>query len=232
MADLIGIVGETGSGKSTSIRNLDPKETFIINVAGKALPFRGFKRNYRPLVKEGDVFVGNLYNTSDVNKIGQVLKLVNKSRPEIKQVIIEDAQYLMAFEAMDRCDEKSYDKFVQIASHFYSIIKEAMAMRENLKVVVITHSENIGDGMNPRYKMKTIGKMIDNMITLEGLFTYVLFTKVIIDPADDTITHRFITQSDGMNTAKTPMGCFEELYIDNDLQYVLQKIDEYNEFDE
>lgn len=232
MADLIGIVGETGSGKSTSIRNLNPKETFIINVAGKALPFRGSRKNYRPLIKEGDVFVGNLYNTSDVAKIGSVLKLINKQRPEIRTVIIEDAQYIMSFEAMDRAEEKSYDKFVQIASHFYSVLKEAMGMRENMNIVIINHSENAGDVMNPKYKMKTIGKMIDNMITLEGLFTYVLFTVVLTDPADDTITHRFVTQSDGTTTAKTPMGCFEELLIDNDLQYVLSKIDEYNEYDD
>lgn len=232
MADLIGIVGETGSGKSTSIRNLDPNETFIINVAGKALPIRGYRKNYKPLVREGEMFVGNLFNTSDVAKIGQVLKLVNQKRPEIKTVIIEDAQYLMAFEAMDRADEKNYDKFVQIASHFYSVIKESMNMREDLKVVIITHSENTGDALNPKYKMKTIGKMIDNMITLEGLFTYVLYTKLLVDPADDSISHKFITQSDGTTTAKTPMGCFDELMIDNDLQFVIDKINEYNGYDD
>lgn len=129
---------------------------------------------------------------------------------------------------MDRADEKSYDKFVQIASHFYSIIKESINMRDDLKVVITQHSDNAGDAMNPKYKMKTVGKMIDNMITLEGLFTYVLYTSIVVDQTDDTIQHRFITQSDGTNTAKTPMGCFEELYIDNDLKYVIDKIDEYN----
>ena len=97
MAELCAIVGNSGSGKSTSIRNLDPKSTFIINIAKKALPFKGFKKNYKPLIQgEDKKWTGNLYNTSDVTKIGQILKLVDKTRPEIKVVVLEDAQYLMA----------------------------------------------------------------------------------------------------------------------------------------
>ena len=98
MAELIGIVGNSGSGKSTSLRNLDPESTFIINVAGKPLPIKGFKKNYKALVMNPDTrkYDGNLYNTSDVSKIAQILKMVDKTRPEIKTVIIEDAQYIMA----------------------------------------------------------------------------------------------------------------------------------------
>lgn len=106
MAELAAIVGNSGQGKSTSIRTLDPTTTFIINVASKPLPFKGAKKNYKPLVKEGDKWVGNLYNTSDVSKINQILTMIDKTKPEIKTVIIEDAQYLMAFEAMDRANEK------------------------------------------------------------------------------------------------------------------------------
>lgn len=230
MADLIAVVGASGSGKSTSLRNLDPETTFIINVAGKPLPFKGFKKNYKQLVQNPETkkFEGNLYNTSDVAKIGQVLRVIDKTRPEIRTVVIEDAQYLMAFEAMDRASEKSYDKFTQIASNFYSVLKESMNMRDNLKVCVLTHSENTGDAINPSYKIKTIGKMLDNMITLEGLFTYVLFTELIKD-VDGNVEHKFITQSDGTTTAKTPMGCFSDFYIDNDLQFVIEQIDKYNE---
>lgn len=230
MADLIAVVGASGSGKSTSLRNLDPKTTFIINVAGKALPFKGFKKNYTLLKQNPETkkFSGNLYNTSDVIKIAQVLKVIDKTRPEIKTVILEDAQYLMSFEAMDRANEKSYDKFTQIASNFYSVLKEAMNMREDLKVCVLTHSENTGDGINPNYKIKTVGKMLDNMITLEGLFTYVLFTSLVKN-VDGDIEHKFITQSDGTTTAKTPMDCFKDFHIDNDLQFVIEQIDKYNE---
>lgn len=230
MADLIAVVGASGSGKSTSLRNLDPETTFIINVAGKPLPFKGFKKNYKQLVQNPETkkLEGNLYNTSDVAKIGQVLRVIDKTRPEIRTVIIEDAQYLMAFEAMDRASEKSYDKFTQIASNFYSVLKESMNMRDNLKVCVLTHSENTGDVVNPSYKIKTIGKMLDNMITLEGLFTYVLFTDLVKD-VDGNVEHKFITQSDGTTTAKTPMGCFDDFYVDNDLQFVIEQIDKYNE---
>ena len=229
MAELIAVVGKSGSGKSTSLRNINPEETFIINVAGKPLPIRGYKKKYSPLVKTESGFEGNLYNTSDVSNITKILKIVEKTRPEIKQIIIEDAQYLMAFEAMDRAEEKNYDKFVQIAKHFYSVLKESMNMREDLKIIVLSHSENLGDAMNPDYKMKTIGKMLDNMVTIEGLFTYVLFTTIVTDPADDSISYKFVTNSDGTTTAKTPMGMFEELLIDNDLQIVIDKINEYNE---
>lgn len=108
MAVLGAIVGESGSGKSTSLRNLDPKKTFIINVANKPLPIRGYKKNYTPLVQDPKTkaFSGNLYNTSNIDKINNVIKLINSVMPHIKQIIIDDSQYLMAFEAMDKAMEK------------------------------------------------------------------------------------------------------------------------------
>lgn len=107
MADLIAVVGDSGSGKSTSLRNLDPKSTFIINVAGKPLPIKGWKKNYKALVQDANQkWQGNLYKTSDVAKISTILKMINFQRPEIKVIIIEDAQYIMAFEAMERASEK------------------------------------------------------------------------------------------------------------------------------
>lgn len=229
MADLGAIVGESGSGKSSSLRNLDPEKTFIINVARKALPIKGYKKNYIQLKQDPDSrkFTGNLYNTSSVDQISNILKVVDKAMPHIKYVIIDDAQYLMSFEAMDRAGEKGYDKFTQIAQHFYSVLKSAIDMRDDLKVFILTHSENIGDALNPSYKIKTVGKMIDNMITVEGLFTYVLFTARVQND-DGILEYKFMTNSDGRNTAKTPMGCFEGMYIDNDLSLVFDSIDKYN----
>lgn len=227
MAELGAIVGESGSGKSTSLRNLDPTKTFIINVASKPLPIPGYKKSYKPLVQIDGKWSGNLYNTSNVDKIAQVLQIIDKTMPHIEQVIMDDSQYLMSFEAMERAQEKGFEKFTQIAQHFYSVLKSGMNMRDNLKVFILTHSENIGDLVNPSHKIKTMGKMIDNMITVEGLFTYVLFTIKIKDD-DNKIQYKFMTQTDGTTTAKTPMGCFSELYIDNDLQDVFNKIDEYN----
>lgn len=228
MAELCAIVGNSGTGKSSSIRTLNPESTFIINVARKPLPFKGAKKNYTPFHKQEDGNMGgNLYNTSDVDQIEKALKYIDVKMPHIKTVVIEDAQYLMAFEAMDRAAEKGYEKFTQMAGHFYSVLKNAMNMRDDLKVFVLTHAENTGDVLNPAWKIKTIGKMLDSMITVEGLFTYVFFTNV--NKSDEgKIQYKLITQSDGTTTAKTPLGCFEELLIDNDLQYICDKIDEYN----
>jgi len=230
MAELGAVVGESGSGKSTSLRNLDPTKTFVINVANKPLPIPGYKKNYKALVQDPETkkWTGNLYNTSNVDKIAQVLSVIDKTMPHIEQVIMDDSQYIMSFEAMERAQEKGFDKFTQIAQHFYSVLKNGMNMRDNLKVFILTHSENIGDAINPSYKIKTMGRMIDNMITVEGLFTYVIFTTKKKDD-DGNIQYKFMTQTDGTTTAKTPMGCFKELYIDNDLQEVFNAIDNYNE---
>lgn len=225
MANLIAIVGNSGSGKSTSIRTLNHKETFIINVASKPLPFKGWKSKYTVWSKDNPD--GNFINTSDVETISKILQYINTKRPEIKNIVLEDTQYLMSFEAMDRAKEKGFEKFTDIAQKFYSILKAGILMREDLNVFVLCHSENIGTADDPQYKIKTIGKMIDNVITIEGLFTYVLFTS-IIKTADNNTEYKFITHSDGTNTAKTPLDCFEDDLIPNDLQFVINKIDEYN----
>jgi len=133
----------------------------------------------------------------------------------------------MSFEAMDRASEKGFDKFTQIAQKFYSVLKAGILMREDLNVIVSCHSENIGSADSPSYKIKTIGKMIDNMVTVEGLFTYVLFTDIQIDQ-EGNAEYLFITKSDGTTTSKTPMDCFEGTRIPNDLQYVIDQINEFN----
>jgi ABC-type dipeptide/oligopeptide/nickel transport system ATPase component len=224
MANLIALVGNSGSGKSTSIRTLNPAETFIINVASKPLPFKGWKAKYTVWNKDNPN--GNFINTSDVERISKILDYIEAKRPEIKNIILDDSQYLMAFEAMDRAKEKGFEKFTDIAQKFYSILKASISMRDDLNIIVSCHSENIGDGLNPIYKIKTIGKMIDNVITIEGLFTYVLFTHIESD--NGTNSYHFITQSDGTTTAKTPLDCFDSILIPNDLQYVINKIEEFN----
>ena len=104
-----------------------------------------------------------------------------------------------------------------------------MDLRDDLYVAVLTHSENTGDNINPYWKIKTQGKMLDSVITLEGLFTYVLFTKVVRDEWSNEVKYNFLTNSDGTCTAKSPMGLFDEVLIDNDLDFVIKKIQEYNE---
>ena len=225
MANLIAIVGASGVGKSSSIRNLDSTQTFIINVASKPLPFKGWRSKYSVWNKDNPT--GNYINTSNVQTIGQILNYINTKRPEIKNVIIEDSQYLMAFEYMDRAQEKGFQKFSDIAQKFYNVLKAGIMMRDDLNVIMTCHSENIGTADEPQFKIKTLGKMLDNSITVEGLFTYVFFAG-IRRGEDDKPEYVFQTHSDGTTTAKSPMGCFEEDYIPNDLEYVLEKIAEYD----
>lgn len=230
MAELIAIVGESGSGKTSSIRNLNPEHTFIISTTGKRPGIKGANKKYPTFtINEGKIH-GNFYATSNVDQIGKVLNIIDKKMPHITTVVIDDFQYVMGFEAMDRAKEKSYDKFTDIAQHAYQVLKTSMNMRDDLNVVVSTHSENTGDRVSPYYKMKTLGKMLDSVITLEGLFTYVLFTTVQRDD-DGKASYKFVTNSDGTCTAKSPMELFDEIYIDNDLNYVIQRIKEYNEED-
>ena len=217
------------SGKTTSIRNLNPETTFIISTTGKRPGIKGAKKKYTDfkINKETKEVTGNFYTTSNIDQIASVMKLINTKMAHIKTLIIDDYQYLQGFESMARVDEKGYAKFTDIAKHAYGVLKSGMDLRDDLFVVIITHSENIGDNINPYYKIKTLGKMLDSVITLEGLFTYVLFTKVIND--GETVQYKFLTNSDGSCTAKSPMGLFDDMLIDNDLDFVINKITEYNE---
>ena len=229
MADIIAIAGDTGSGKSTSIRNLNSKETFVISIVGKPLPFAGYKKKYTPLVKtpEGQ-WEGNYYKSSNIDNILKIFTVVNKLRPEIKQIIIDDSNYLMSCETMDRVDEKGYEKFTNIAKHYYTLITDAVQLRDDLKVIFLSHIENVGDVLNPKLKLKTTGRMLDNTVNIDGLFTYVIYTE-LHEGIDGKMERVFRTNTiDGTDSCKTPLGCFKELYIPNDLDIVISTIDKYN----
>lgn len=218
------------SGKTTSIRNLNPQTTFIISTTGKRPGIPGAKKKYINVSadKETKELVGNFYTTSDIDNMIKMMKFVNNKRPDVKVLVIDDFQYLQAFENMNRVEEKGYGKFTDIAKHAYEALKTGMDLRDDLFVIVMTHSENTGDNLNPYHKIKTIGKMLDTTITLEGLFTYVLFTKIVKDETKDDVAYYFLTNSDGTCTAKSPMNMFPKL-IDNDLKIVVDTIIKYNE---
>lgn len=222
MAQSVLIIAESGGGKSTSGRNLDPKETFWINVANKPLPFKGWKKKYTKLSKENPE--GNLSAVATPAGIIKAMEYVSESRPEIKNLIIDDWQYMSAFEYFDRADEVGYAKFTDIGKWLAKVAKKPISLRDDLYVFFMTHSEETTDYKGKRkQKAKTIGKMVDEKLTLEGLFSIVLYGKII---ANDQKERQYVFQtfSDGSDTCKTPMGMFNEEYIVNDLQLVKEAI--------
>lgn len=194
------ILGESGSGKSTSLRNFNPEDVGVFNVAGKPLPFRE-GRNFK------------IVNNATYQKIAQAFE-----KPTKKVYVIDDSQYLMAFEFFDHARETGYQKFVNLGLNFQSLIRMCQKnLPEDTIVYFLQHTETTADG---KTKCKTIGKMLDEKLTVEGLFSIVLLCDVLDK------RHVFITQSDGTTTAKSPMGMFPET-IDNDLEYVDETIRDY-----
>lgn len=227
-AETIAIVGESGTGKSTSLRNLNPEETFIISTTGKPLPFRAWKKKYIPIKIEGKNVSGNYYVSSKWDQILKILQIIDKMMPQIKQVIIDDFQYVLSYEFVDRATEVGYTKFSELAQHAMEILRYSEKMREDCKMIFLTHSENVGDNVNPKFVIKTVGKLLSEKVTLEGLFTYIFFTKVS-EGDSGKMEYKLITNNDGTCVAKTSFGMFEDLEIDNDLNEIIHVIDAYNE---
>lgn len=227
-AETIAIVGESGTGKSTSLRNLNPEITFIISTTGKPLPFRAWKKKYIPIKIEGKNVSGNYYVSSKWDQILKILQIIDKMMPHIKQVIIDDFQYVLSYEFVDRATEVGYTKFSELAQHAMEILRYSEKMREDCKMIFLTHSENVGDNVNPKYVIKTVGKLLSEKVTLEGLFTYIFFTKVN-EGDSGRMEYKLITNNDGSCIAKTSLGMFEDLEIDNDLDEIIKVIDAYNE---
>jgi hypothetical protein len=224
MAHSVLIIAESGTGKSTSVRNLNPKETFIINIANKPLPFKGWKKDYTMISKDNPK--GNMTATSTTAGIIKAIQHVNDKMPHITNLVIDDWQYMSSFEYFDRANEKGYDKFTQIAANLAQVAKMPKDLRDDLYIFFMTHSEEATDiNGHRKVKAKTIGKMIDNTLTLEGLFSIVLFGRVIRE--EDKLVYGFDTQNNGENTCKSPMEMFEEFFIDNDLQFVKDCIIQY-----
>lgn len=225
MAQEILIIGQSGTGKSTSLTNLDSTSTAIINPARKALPFKGFKSKYKEWSKDNPT--GNLFNVDNAAQIIQVLDYINTKRPEIKNVIVDDANYIMAFEYIKRAKETGFQKFTDIGVNYSNIITKGCSMRDDINFIVMMHPEVDTDALgNKIIKAKSVGKLVDQYLNIEGMFSIVLYTKVL--KHEKGLDYVFITQNDGSNTGKSPKGMFETLEIQNDLSFVIKKIEEYN----
>lgn len=217
---LIGIVGPTGTGKSTSIKHLDPNSTYIINVAKKELPFKGAEKLYN---KENK----NYKEVSEATEITRLLRTISDKAPHIKTIVIEDSNYIMGFNIVSKATEVGYMKFSLMAKEMKELFEEARNLREDLTTFYFTHPEIIEDGGEiVGYKIKTAGKLIDNQITLEGLLTICLYTHVE-ENKDGTANYYFLTNRYKKFPAKSPDGMFDELKVPNNLQLVLNKVNEY-----
>lgn len=205
MAIIVMILGESGTGKSASLRNFSKDDVVIVNTIGKPLPFRskGFET----------------VNSDDYGQIRQFIKKTDR-----KSIVIDDAQYLMADEFMRRAKEKGYDKFTEIAQNYWSLINFCRQLADDQIVYFLQHTETSSDGSTT--KAKTIGRMLDEKITVEGMFSIVLRTSVVDGE------YCFSTQNNGQDTVKSPVGMFDTDLIPNDLKMVDQKIREYYDLTE
>lgn len=201
------ILGTSGTGKSTSLRNMNPAETLLIQVVKKPLPF---KSNWKS-VNDG----GNIYQSDNWELI---IRAMQKTTREI--IVIDDLQYLLANEFMTRAHEKGYEKFTEMARHYFDVITAATNLPDYKRVYLLSHTDVSEQG---QVKAKTIGKLLDEKITIEGLLTIVLRTHVINGQ------YVFSTKNNGSDTVKTPISLFDTDHIENDLMAVDKAIKEYYE---
>jgi len=227
MAELVAILARSGLGKSTSIgkiddlgiKGLDPTSTAIINIKGKNLPFPGWKEQYNTEKK-------NYIATRDIEAVQKYLKFFS-NKSETKSIVIDDFQYLMSGKYMDDANRKGFDKFNELGKGIWDILETARGLREDVTVYILSHLEEVSDAFGTKsYKFKTIGKMLDEKVDLEGLFTVVLYAEGEV--SDGKVKRWFRTQSNGNDTAKSPYGMFPTLTIPNDLGHVSECIDKFN----
>lgn len=209
MSIAVMVLGESGTGKSTSLRNLKPEETLLIQAVRKPLPFRAAGwAPYSKVTKKGQIIT-----TDTPAHIEGAMRTID--RPV---VVVDDFQYVLANEFMRRSDEKGFEKFTDIGRHAWDILRAATDLADTRRVYILAHTASDEFG---RTKMKTIGKLLDEKITPEGLVTIVLRT-VVRDGQ-----YLFATQNSGSDTTKSPMGMFADLLIDNDLAAVDAAICDY-----
>ena len=211
MAILVGISGTSGSGKSRSLLNMDWEKTFIIRCGKKPLPFKNKLKEWDSATKTGNFIYSNDY---------AFIRAVIGKLPEygFRSIIIDDSTFLMTDSFMRLIGDKGYDKFNSMANDYYSLIKAAEALPDNIRVYLVTHTE---ETVNGDLKMKTVGKLLDNVIDIPTLFTITLGAVKTKDH------YKFRTQNSGRDFFKSPEGLFDSEFIDNDLHEVDLAIKDY-----
>ncbi len=217
MAIPVLIIGRSGSGKTYSLKNFKSNEVGVISVEKGRLPF---KSDIKVAKVPKDPTKGEARDAAQLNaaKYTWIMNAIKTAK--VKAVVIDDSQYLLVNELFDRTYEKGYDKFTSMAHKFRDLIHFVNDLEEEDKIVYfLHHSELDTDG---REKVKTIGKMLDEKLTVEGCFDIVMYCQ----------DHKFFTQANGQSTAKTPEDLFESVEIPNDLKFVDEKIRNYYDMEE
>lgn len=218
------ILGKSGTGKSTAIKTLNPKETVVINILKKRLPFKGSGSLYN---KENK----NLFNVDDYASINSFIESINKNAGYVKNVVVDDFTYVMRKEYFKSAKVTGFTKFVDMGAHFQSIIQTAENTREDLNIFLVMHCEEvISDNVIVGFKPSTIGKMIDSTYNPIEVVPMVLFSSVKYDenkkPMYGFYTHRCMEGNTEI-PAKSPDGMFEEDFIPNDLELVVNAMNKY-----
>ena len=224
MANVVMLLGKSGTGKSTSIKTLDPKETIVINILKKKLPFKGSSSMYSTENK-------NLFQKEDYLEVISLLRNISEKASSVKNIIIDDMIYIMRKEYFKRAKESGYGKYTELAQHFQQIISTCEGLRDDLNVFFILHSEDMqSDKTTIGYKVSTIGQLVDNQYNPVEVVPMVLYSAIKYDdkgnPQYGFYTHRCM---EGMVEipAKSPDGMFADDFIPNDLAMVVNAMNEY-----
>lgn len=239
MAKIVVIAGLTSTGKSTSycpidledikIKGIDPKKTFMFNIADKEIPVKAGNKLYASLGVEGgnnNMLVGFNYPS-----IFEMLNKINSGK-RFENILIEDAQYLLSMDFFTRRNQPGYDKYAKMGFSFIELINYIKSMRDDITVFFIMHTDEIVDEKNVVIKLKTVGKMLDEKFTLEGLFSIVLRSVKVMK--NKKVTYQFLVKPESINDiVKTPLGMFVDdkgmslSSIPNDLGLVKEALDKY-----
>lgn len=215
MSRAIAVMGESGSGKTTAMRTLNPKETYYIDCDGKGLSWKGWRQQYN----NENV---NYFRSDNQDKIVALMSRISEKKPEIKNIVIDTANSIMVADEFRRMKEKGYDKWQDLAMSVYTITTTASKLRDDLNVIVLFHVQIEKDENTGRQftRILTNGKML-NKVGLEKYFTTVLLSK-----RNDSGEYVFETKTNN-STVKTPLDAFEKEQIPNDMQAVLDVLKEY-----
>jgi hypothetical protein len=230
MANKLLVTGYSGTGKTYSLRTLNPKETFIICPDEKAPPFRGWRKNYIMKDENGkfNPTTCNYFKTTNWEKIKGAMSFVSKNRLDIKNIVIDTITYAMIGEFMDKAKTVGYNKFTEMGDNVYKTLKSIDGLREDLTVIVMAHTEvKSFNGVDRTVFGVPGGKLVQDVVKPEGMFSIILET--IVEKKGNEIFYGFMTQNNTTNMSKSPAEMFSGEIIPNDMSAVLESIRKYED---